>query len=90
MMTTTNHIAQAAAIFRRMLAKGEPVAFEDAAKCVKTPEGFDRRAFGHIPAGMAKRGEIVEAGFRRSVVSRAHQSPKRLWVLADASQGGMK
>ena len=87
-MTTDKPIAQAAAIFKRMLSKGKPVAFEDAAKCVTTPEGFDRRAFGHIAAGMAKRGEIIEAGFRRSVVSRSHQSPKRLWVLADKSKGG--
>jgi len=88
-MTTTNPIAQAAAIFKRLLAKGRPVAFEEAAKGVVTPEGFDRRAFGHIPAGMARRGEIVEAGFRRSAVSRAHSSPKRLWVLADP-KGGAK
>ena len=87
-MTTTNHIAQAAAIFKRMLSKGKPVAFEDAAKCVATPEGFDRRAFGHIPAGMAKRGEIVEAGFRRSNSAKHNHGIKRLWVLADASKGG--
>lgn len=87
MMTTPNPIAQAAAIFKRMLSKGKPIAFEDAAKCVVTPEGFDRRAFGHIPAGMAKRGEIVEAGYRRSNVPKAHQSPKRLWIKADLKGG---
>lgn len=83
-----NHLAQAEAIFRRMLAKGKPVAFEDAARCVVTPEGFDRRCFGSIPVRLRRDGLIVEAGFRRSVVGRAHQSPKRLWTLADAVKGG--
>lgn len=87
-MTTTNHIAQAAAIFKRMLANGKPIAFEDAAKCVTTPEGFDRRAFGHIPAGMARRGEIVEVGYRRSNSSKHNCAIKRLWVLADKPKGG--
>jgi len=86
-MTTTNHIAQAAAIFKQMLATGKPVAFEDAAKGVPTPEGFDRRAFGLIPRGMVKRGEIVEAGYRRSNSSKHNCGIKRLWVLADVKRG---
>jgi hypothetical protein len=86
-MTTKDPIAQAAAIFKRMLAKGRPVAFEDVAKCVITPDGFDRRAFGHIPAGMAKRGEIVEAGYRRSNSSRHNSAIKRLWILVDPKGG---
>jgi hypothetical protein len=88
-MTTTNPIAQAAAVFKRLLAKGRPVAFEEAAKCVVTPEGFDRRAFGHIPAGMARRGEIAEAGFRRSNSAKHNAGIKRLWVLVDP-KGGAK
>jgi hypothetical protein len=83
-----NYKAQAEAIFRRMLATGKPVAFEEAARCVKTPEGVDRRCFGSIPARLSKDGLIVEAGYRRSVVGRAHQSPKRLWMLAEAVKGG--
>jgi hypothetical protein len=86
-MTTKDPIAQAAAIFKRMLAKGRPAAFEDAAKCVTTPDGFDRRSFGHIPAGMAKRGEIVEAGYRRSVSSKHNAAIKRLWILVDPKGG---
>lgn len=86
-MTTSNHVAQVAAIFKRLLAKGGPVALEDAAKCVPTPEGFDRRAFGHIPAGMAKRGEIIEAGYRRSNSSKHNCAVKRLWVLAGVKDG---
>ena len=82
------YFTQAAAIFYRMLRTGTPVAFEDAVRDVKTPEGFDRRAFGHIPAGMAKAGEIVEAGYRRSEVSQAHCAPKRLWVLVDRRRVG--
>jgi hypothetical protein len=87
---TDNYKAQAEAIFRRMLAKGKPVAFEDAARCVKTPEGVDRRCFGSIPARLSKDGVIVEAGYRRSNVGRAHKAPKRLWMLAETIQGGAK
>lgn len=85
MSVSVNYMAQAEAIFRRMLAKGKPIAFEDAARCVITPKGVDRRCFGSIPARMRSDGEIVEAGYRRSVVGRAHQAPKRLWILAEAS-----
>ncbi len=80
-------MAQAEAIFRRMLATGKPIAFEDAARCVKTPEGIDRRAFGHIPARLRRDGLIVEAGFRLSKSAKHNCAIKRLWVLA-AVKGG--
>ena len=81
------YMAQAEAIFRRMLAKGKPIAFEDAAQCVKTPEGVDRRAFGHIPARLRRDGLIAEAGFRLSKSAKHNCAIKRLWVLADAKGG---
>jgi hypothetical protein len=81
-------IAQAAAIFRRMLKTGKPVAFEDAARCVKTFDGFDRRGFGWIPAAMHRDGEIVPVGFRESVNARHHCGVKRLWVSATAKKKG--
>ena len=88
-----NPVAQCEALFRRMLAKGKPVALEDASSSVRTPEGFDRRQFGCIPRTMAKSGEIVEAGFRQSRSAKCHRSTKRLWVLAenaDASRRGQE
>lgn len=82
-MTNPNHYAQAEAIFRRMLSKGLPVAFEDALKAVETPEGIDRRCFGFIPAKLKKDGLITEAGFRVSANSKHNAGIKRLWVLAE-------
>jgi hypothetical protein len=81
-------IAQAAAIFRRMLKTGKPVAFEDAARCVKTFDGFDRRGFGWIPAAMHRDGEIVPVGFRESETASHHNGIKRLWLLASANTKG--
>jgi hypothetical protein len=88
MSDSPNYMAQAEAIFRRMLSGGKPIAFEDAARCVATPESVDRRCFGSIPVRLRRDGLIVEAGFRRSQVGKAHKAPKRLWVLADAVKGG--
>ncbi len=83
-------MAQAEAIFRRMLAKGGAVAFEDAAKNVKTPEGVDRRCFGSIPARMHRDGVIVETGYRQSISAKHNHAIKRLWRLADSVKGGAK
>ena len=80
--------AQAFAIFRRMLHTGKPVAFEDAIRPIETPDGFDRRGFGWIPAAMHRDGEIVPAGFRESVNARHHCGVKRLWKLATAKKKG--
>lgn len=82
-----NPMAQAEAIFRRMLAKGEPVALEDALRIVVTPDGFDRRAFGSIPLRMQRDEEIVRAGFRDSKTAKHHGGTKKLWVLADSPRG---
>lgn len=82
-----NYVAQAEAVFRRMLSKGGCVAFEDALRAVISPEGFDRRCFGHIPARMKRNGEIVEAGFRVSESPGHNSGIKRLWKLADATGG---
>lgn len=80
-------MAQAEAIFRRILAKGEPVALEDALRIVVTLVGFDRRAFGSIPARMHRDGVIVPAGFRESKTGKHNHAIKRLWVLADSPRG---
>jgi hypothetical protein len=82
-MNGSKFMAQAEAIFRKMLSKGFPVAFEDAARCVETPEGIDRRCFGSIPLRMKKDGEIVEAGFRSSKSGKHNSGIKRLWKLAE-------
>lgn len=82
-----NYMAQAEAIFRRMLSKGKPVAFEDAAQAVATPQGVDRRCFGNIPARMHRDGVIVPAGFRESKLGKHNHGIKRLWVLADSDLG---
>ena len=87
MKPSPNPMAQAEAIFRRLLAKGKPVAMEDALRLVVTPVGFDRRAFGSIPLRMHKQGEIVRAGYRDSKTGKHHSGIKRLWVLADSSLG---
>ncbi|WP_461509052.1 hypothetical protein [Rhodopirellula baltica] len=87
-MNQQQAIAQAEAIFRRMLKSGKPVAFEDAARLVETDDDFDRRAFGHIPAKMHRDGEIVPAGYRESVTSTHHAGIKRLWVLAPSIEKG--
>lgn len=80
------YIAQAKAVFCGMLRKGKPVAFEDAARCVTTPDWFDRRAFGPMVAAMAKDSEIVEAGFSASKTAKHHRGIKRLWTLAPPTQ----
>lgn len=89
-MVTAKHqwFAQAFAIFRRMLREGKPVAFEDAIRGIQTPDGFDRRSFGWIPAAMKRNGEIVPAGFRESGNGRHHCAVKRLWVLAPKNEKG--
>ena len=84
---SVNYMAQAEAIFRRMLATGRPVAVEDATRVVVTPEGVDRRCFGAIPSRLRRDGVIVEAGVRRSNSAKHNCGIKRLWILADA-QGG--
>lgn len=83
-----DYMAQAEAIFRRMLATGKPVAFEDAAKAVKTPEGVDRRCFGSIPARLRRDGLIVEAGYRLSNSAKHNFAIKRLWRLVELSMAG--
>lgn len=76
------YFAQVKVIFYRMLRKGKPVAFEDAVRRVPTPDDFDRRALGAIPARMHKDGEIVKAGFRTSESAKHHAGIKQLWRLA--------
>ena len=80
--------AQASAIFRSMLRKGKPVAFEDAITPIKTDDWFDRRGFGWIPLAMHRDGEIEPAGFRESVNARHHSGVKRLWILASPNEKG--
>lgn len=70
--------------FRQLLATGQSVAMEDAARAVSIPEGFDCRALGTITLRLLRDGEIVEAGFRRGVTSRCNQAVKRLWKATDA------
>lgn len=82
-MAELNPLIAIAANFRRLLAKGKPVAVEDAARNVNVPDGFDRRAFGSIPLQMLRDGEITEAGFRRGVSKSCNQAPKRLWVATE-------
>ncbi|WP_168564339.1 hypothetical protein [Crateriforma spongiae] len=79
---------QAAAIFRRMLRTGKPIAFEDAVRGVKTPDWFDRRAFGHLTAAMHRDGEIVPAGFRISETAKHNHAIKRLWLSASVTATG--
>lgn len=81
--------AQAFAIFRRMLSTGKPVAFEDAIRPIETPDWFDRRGFGWIPAAMHRDGEIMPAGFRESETSSHHNGIKRLWVMLPANAKGV-
>jgi len=85
---SVDYMAQAEAIFRRMLANGKPVAFEEAAQVVVTPEGVDRRCFGSIPARLRRDGLIVEAGFKVSNSATHNRATKRLWVLVDSAKGG--
>ncbi len=81
-------LRQFVAVFRRMLSTGRKVASEEAARAVKTPEGFDRRAFGPVVASLAKAGEIIPAGFRTSEIAKHHAGIKRLWVLASLHENG--
>lgn len=83
-----NYMAQAEAVFRRMVATGKPTAFEDAARAVATPDDVDRRCFGSIPARLRRDGLIVEAGFRVSNSSKHNSAVKRLWRLAEPVKGG--
>jgi hypothetical protein len=85
-----NPLASVEANFRRLLATGQPVALEDAAEGIDTPEGFDRRAFGSIPHKMQRDGEILEPGYRRAASSRCNSGMKRLWVLATAREGNSR
>ncbi|QDV71740.1 hypothetical protein Poly24_54800 [Rosistilla carotiformis] len=83
-----NFYHEAEAKFRRLLRTGKPIAFEDAICDVNTPEGFDRRALGAIPAQMHRAGEIVKAGFRQSDSAKHHCGIKQLWRLAVPSAAG--
>lgn len=84
-----HYFAQAAAIFRRMLRTGKPVAFEDAAKCIVTDDWFDRRAFGPaVVTPMNRDGEIIKAGFRESETAKHNCGIKRLWLLASTNGKG--
>lgn len=80
-------LARVAAIFRRMLATGKPVAIEDARWGVDMPEGFNPSCLGWIARQMQDAGEIVLYDYRRSVVGSRHSAPTRLWVLADKAPG---
>lgn len=86
-MNESNPLQCVAVNFRRLLATGKPVALEDAATSVSTPEGFDRRVFGSVVRAMQRDGEIVEAGYRRATSSRCNSGMKRLWVLVDKREG---
>ncbi|TWT69449.1 hypothetical protein [Crateriforma conspicua] len=83
---TQKAIQQFVAVFRRMLSTGRHVAAEDAARAVKTDDGFDRRAFGPVVAAMKRDGEIVSVGFRTSENAKHHAGIKRLWVSASIQQ----
>lgn len=71
--------------FDQCLAKGKPVAFEDAIKTFKTDDWFDRRGFGWIPLILHRDGEIEPAGFRESANARHHYGVMRLWVLTSTT-----
>ena len=79
-------VAQVETAFRRLLAKREPVAVEQAARECDIPEDFDKRALGGITLAMAKAGEIVEFGFCRSATVRSNKAIKRLWIATDKLQ----
>ncbi len=83
-----NFYHEAETAFRRLLQTGKPVAFADAIRNVKTPEGFDRRALGASPAQMHRSGEIAKAGFRVSASAKHHCGIKQLWRLAVPSAAG--
>lgn len=68
--------------FLKLLAKGHPVAFEDAIKHVETPEGYDRRGLSSIVTELIKSRVIVRAGFRQSHRPGHHNATKSLWKLA--------
>ncbi|MCA9213793.1 MAG: hypothetical protein KDB27_12050 [Planctomycetales bacterium] len=65
--------------FRRRLATGQPVAFEEAFDGVDIPPGIDRRCYGTIPTQLARNGEIQQFGFRVSQNPLHHNGIKRLW-----------
>lgn len=80
----TAALARVAAIFRRMLATGNPVAIADGRRRADLPEGFRLGCLGVIPRQMKEAGEIRFAGYRQSQFASRHCVPDRLWVLADA------
>ncbi len=81
-LPVANSHLEAESEFLRLLRSGHPFAFEDAAKLIRTPEGFDRRALGVVPARMHRDGEIVKAGYRTSESAKHHAAIKQLWRLA--------
>ena len=70
--------------FRRLLASGRQVAFEEAFKGVDIPSEIDRRCYGSIPTQLAKDGEIRHCGFRESQNPMHHNGIKRLWEKGPA------
>lgn len=64
---------------RDLAATGRRFALEDVLKDVATPEGFDRRRFGPLVAGMVRRGEIQFSGYRRSINPKCHMGIKQEW-----------
>lgn len=69
--------------FLRLLAKGKPVAMEDATRRVSYPAGYDKRSLGGIVRQMQLEGRIVEAGFRRAKSSTCNSGIKRLWIATE-------
>lgn len=84
-MADLSPILETEIAFRKLLATGRQIAFEDATRNINYPNGFDKRSLGCIPQSMQRGGEIAEAGFRRGQSSSCNQAPKRLWVAVDPS-----
>ncbi len=76
--------AKASRNFRRLLATGKPVAFEDALHDVVTPDDCDRRGLSSVVTELKDAGVIEFAGYRISKKRSHHSATKRLWKLRSA------
>lgn len=72
------------ALLEVLLARGEGSA-DDVRDVVELPTGVDAKAFGVVPAELARSGIIRAAGYLRTARPTAHARALTRWVLVNRS-----
>lgn len=70
------------ALLQTLLTRDAATA-DDVRELVPVPPGVDPKAFGAVPAGLARDGIIRRLGFTQTSRPQAHARPVSIWGLAD-------